>query len=324
MSAQQAVGIVNPAVSGMLTAVVFPGQGVQAERMGEVWRDAPEWEVVDEVAQATAIDVEALLLRTPGETLRRTDLAQIAVFATSMIALEQSRRSGEPDTIVAYAGHSVGEYAALVAAGALTLADGARLVTARGRAMLAASARAPGTMAAVMGADTITVVRLTEEVSATGAPVWAANFNSPGQVVVSGTVDGVGSLCELATQRGMRVVALRVGGAFHTPLMASAEAELRRALEATSFAPRHAPVVANVDSRPYAGDCDWRDLLLRQLTSPVRWADVVSCLVGPQRCERIAELGTGRTLAGLVRRMAPDVEVVSLNAPQPLPARPAS
>lgn len=307
-----------PSGAGARTALLFPGQGVQAAGMGAPWRDCAGWDVVEEVSDATAIDMEALLLSTPGETLRRTDLAQVAVFTTAMIAhREWAEALGAAQ---ACAGHSVGEYAALVAAGALSLSDGARLVAARGRAMLAASERSPGTMAAVLG-DAQSVSALVADVTDAGWPVWAANFNSPNQVVVTGPVEGVRRASEMAAEREMKAIALPVGGAFHSPLMASAAEELGCALREARFAAHHVPVVANVDGRPHAGDCDWPDLLMRQLTNPVRWEDAVRCLVQEVRCARLVELGTGKTIAGMVRRITAGVESFSANAPIASPAR---
>jgi [acyl-carrier-protein] S-malonyltransferase len=306
---------------GTSTGLLFPGQGVQAEGMGEPWRDSAGWKVVDTISDAAGMDVEGLLLSTPAETLRRTDRAQVAVFTTAMIALADVSAAGGLEEGSPCAGHSVGEYAALVAAGALSLTDGARLVAARGRAMLAASERSPGTMAAVMGGDAESVAALAADATAAGAPVWAANFNAPGQVVVSGTLHGVSTAAELAAERGMKAIRLKVGGAFHSPLMASAAEELGRALHEVQFARHHASVVANVDARPHTGDCDWRDLLVRQLTSPVRWEGVVRCLARDLRCGRLLELGTGKTLAGMVRRITKDADVRSVNSPSAVPAR---
>jgi [acyl-carrier-protein] S-malonyltransferase len=311
------IGATRP-TAGTRTGLLFPGQGVQAAGMGEPWRDCAGWEVVDEVCEATGIDVADLLLNTPGETLRRTDLAQVAVFTTAMIAFrEWADELGPPH---ACAGHSVGEYAALVAAGALSLADGARLVAARGRAMLAASERSPGTMAAVL-ADAQSVTVLAADVTDAGSPVWTANFNAPRQVVVTGTVAAVQKASEMAAERGMKAIRLQVGGAFHSPLMASAAEELGCALQEAQFAPRHVPVVANVDARSYTGGCDWPDLLMRQLTGPVLWVDVVRCLAEDLRCARLVELGTGKTIAGTVRRIAVEVETFTVNSPSASPAR---
>lgn len=300
------------------TALLFPGQGVQAEGMGEPWRDGAGWGVVDTVSATTGIDVEALLLHTPSDELRRTDLAQIAVFTTAMIALSDAMAAGVLRRPVACAGHSVGEYAALVGAGALSLADGARLVGARGRAMLAAARRSPGTMAAILLGDAASVTAICADARAAGPPVWVANLNAPAQVVVSGTPAGVEHAARLAAERGMKAISLPVAGAFHSPLMASAADDLRGALDDVEFAPQHLPVVANVDGRPHGGDSDWRELLVRQLTSPVRWEDAVCCLTGELRCTRLVELGTGRTLTGLARRITKDATVLPVDSPAAL------
>jgi [acyl-carrier-protein] S-malonyltransferase len=294
-----------------MMGLLFPGQGVQAAGMGEPWRGGRGWQVVPEISDYVGVDISELLLRTPDETLRRTDLAQLAVFATSMIALTEARSAGAVAEGCPCLGHSVGEYAALVAAGAVSLDDAARLVAARGRAMLRASELLPGAMAAVIG-GVGAVAALAADASEAGPPVWIANVNSPQQVVLSGAVDGIDNAAELARERGMRAIRLPVGGAFHSPLMEPAAHDLERALGATRFAVFHAPVVANVDARPHDGDADWHALLARQLTQPVLFEEAVRTLVGELRCDRLVELGTGRTLAALVRRIAPDVDVVSV------------
>ena len=299
-------------------ALLFPGQGVQREGMGEPWRDCESWPLVERVSEWTGVDVEELLLRTDGEALRRTDLAQIAVFTTGMLAFREARRAGALDGVAACAGHSLGEYAALVAAGALSLRDGAQLVAARGRAMRACAERSPGTMAVVLGGDAEAVEAIVAEAAASAGPVWAANFNSRDQVVVSGRAAGVAAAVGLATERGLKAIDLPVSGAFHTPLMAPAAESLRRALAAAAFAPRHLAVVANVDARPHAGKSDWRDLLVRQLTGPVRWEQSLHTLTRTLDCRRLVELGTGRTLAGIARRNGSAPEVVSAESPDAL------
>ncbi|MGN6372208.1 MAG: ACP S-malonyltransferase [Solirubrobacteraceae bacterium] len=301
-----------------MMGLLFPGQGVQTEGMGEPWRSSVGWQVVQEISECVGVNVADVLLRTPTETLRRTDLAQLAVFTTSMIALAEARAAGAIADGCPCLGHSVGEYAALVAAGALSLADGALLVAARGRAMLHASKFVPGAMAAVVGGDVDAIMELALDVSDAGTPVWVANINSTQQVVLSGTVDGIENAAELACHRGMRAIRLRVGGAFHSPLMQPAADDLEQALAATTFAPFHAPVVANVDAHAYDEDADWRVLLARQLTRTVLFEAAVRTLVEDLQCNRLLELGTGRTLAGLVRRIVPEANVVSVEGPAPL------
>ncbi|MFJ3337928.1 ACP S-malonyltransferase [Streptomyces sp. NPDC086766] len=300
----------------MPIALLFPGQGTQKEAMGEPWRDTPSWELTRDISEVTGEDLPELLLRTPGDRLRRTDLAQLAVFTVSVIAhAEAVRRDALGGRPVACAGHSLGEYAALVAAGALTVPAAAALVAARGRAMRRAAEAKEGAMGVLVAAPLAEVTALTGRMRADGCEVWVANVNAPGQTVVSGSVEGIDRLAGEAPSIGAKLIRLQVGGAFHSPYMAPAADALRAALKDTAFAPAHLPVVANVDAGAHAGDCDWPALGTRQLTSPVLWEQSVRTLVGPLGCRRLVELGPGRTLAGLVRRISPDTEVVSLDGP---------
>ncbi|MGC9498903.1 ACP S-malonyltransferase [Streptomyces sp. WG7] len=304
--------------------LVFPGQGTQKEGMGVPWRHTPSWELTAEISAVTGEDVEELLLRTPREQLRRTDLAQLAVFAVASIAHAEAVRSGMlgPD-VVACAGHSLGEYAALAASGALTVSAAAALVAARGRAMREAALAREGTMGVMVAAPLDQVEGLVGEVRAEGADVWVANVNAPGQIVVSGSPRGVGEAGSRAGSIGGRMLRLDVGGAFHSPYMAPAAETLGQALRQAPFAPGHLPVVANADAEPYAEGRHWPGLGVRQLTSPVLWERSVGTLTERLGCCRLVELGPGRTLAGLIRRIAPDVEIVSVDGPAALPVPPA-
>ncbi|MFD0025478.1 ACP S-malonyltransferase [Streptomyces sp. NPDC058382] len=299
--------------------LVFPGQGTQKQEMGVSWQECPSWQLTADISEVTGEDVPELLLRTGAENLRRTDLAQIAVFSVAVIAhAEAVRRGALGGRVVACAGHSLGEYAALTAAGALSVRDGAALVATRGRAMRDAAEGRAGTMGVVVAAPSSEVEALVSEVRASGHEVWTANFNGPGQTVVSGSAEGIDQLGEQAPSIGAKMIRLQVGGAFHSPYMAPAADALRRAWKDTACAPSHLPVVANVDAVPYTGDCDWPEIGTRQLTSPVRWEESVRTLTGPLGCRRLVELGPGRTLAGLIRRIDPDVEVVSVDTPDAL------
>ncbi|AZM56530.1 ACP S-malonyltransferase [Streptomyces sp. WAC 01529] len=299
--------------------LVFPGQGTQKQGMGEPWRDAPSWELTAEVSAVTGEDLSELLLHTPGEHLRRTDLAQLAVFTLSLIAhAEAVRGDAFTGPVVACAGHSLGEYTALVAAGALTVGQGAALVAARGRAMREAALAREGTMGAVVAAPLAAVEELVREMREGGGEVWVANVNAPGQTVVSGSPETIGELAERAPSIGGKLIRLRVGGAFHSPYMAPAAEALRDALRKMSFAPTRQPVVSNVDATPYTGDGDWPAHCVRQLTSPVLWEQSVRTLTGSLGCRRLVELGPGRALAGMIRRIDSDVEVISVDAPATL------
>ncbi|MFI9100854.1 ACP S-malonyltransferase [Streptomyces fildesensis] len=290
------------------TGLVFPGQGTQHQGMGEPWRDTAAWPVVREVSDCTGRDVEELILRAPAERLRRTDLAQLAVFTVSVMAHREAVRLGWTDEVVACAGHSLGEYTALVAAGALSLRDAAVLVAARGQAMREAAELRSGTMGVLVGAARTDVEDLVREVREAGCPLWVANLNAPGQVVVSGSEEGVERAGAESPRIGAKLIRVAVGGAFHSPFMATAADRLREVLKTVSFAPRHLPVVANVDAAPHSGEDDWAELSTRQLTQPVLWEESVRTLTGPLGCRRLIELGSGRTLSGMIRRIVPDVE----------------
>ncbi len=297
------------------TGLVFPGQGTQRPGMGAPWRDTPAWAVVDEVSECTGQDIGELLLSTPAEQLRRTDLAQLAVFSVAMMAHDDLMRRGRTDSIIACAGHSLGEYAAMVAAGALSLRDGAVLVAARGQAMRDAAQAHPGTMGVLVGAALADVEDLVRGVRESGASLWLANINAPGQVVVSGTEDGVERAALGAPGIGAKMIRVPVGGAFHSPFMASAAERLGEALKNVVFAPRHLPVVANVDAEPWSGDGDWADAVTRQLTQPVLWERSVRTLTERLGCRRLIELGPGRTLSGMIRRIDPGIDVVTVDGP---------
>ncbi|MFF1650712.1 ACP S-malonyltransferase [Streptomyces sp. NPDC058240] len=296
--------------------LVFPGQGTQKQGMGEPWRETPSWEITTEISEVTGEDLPALLLHTPAEQLRRTDLAQLAVFTVAVVAhAEAVRRGALGGQVVACAGHSLGEYAALTAAGALTVSAAAELVAVRGRAMRDAAEAREGTMGVLVAAPLADVERLVREVRASGPDVWVANVNGPGQTVLSGSPEGIDALDAQAPTIGAKMIRLQVGGAFHSPYMAPAAEALRAALKNAPFAPAHLPVVANADAEPYTGDCDWPEISTRQLTSPVLWEQCVGTLTGPLGCRRLVELGPGRTLAGLIRRIDRDIEVVSVDSP---------
>ncbi|MFB7668832.1 ACP S-malonyltransferase [Kitasatospora sp. NPDC056138] len=303
------------------TALLFPGQGTQRAGMGEPWRDTDSWSLVPELSELTGTDVEELLLRTDDESLRRTDLAQIAVFSLSVLAHREYVGLGldeEPPAF--FAGHSLGEYTALVAAGALSYRDAAGLVAVRGRAMRAAAALREGSMCVLLGVEAETVLKAVEEARAAGQEVWVANLNAPGQVVISGTAAGLGHATGLVEAPGVKAVSIPVGGAFHSPLMAPAAEQLRPALAGVPFADGHRPVVANVDAAAHTAADRWPGLLLDQLVSPVRWEQSVRALTGPLGCGRLVELGPGRTLAGMARRISRPTPAVSLNTPQDLRA----
>jgi [acyl-carrier-protein] S-malonyltransferase len=303
-------------------AVIFPGQGTQRPGMGRAWQASESWPLAEQISAWTGVDVEHLLLDADESELQRTDRAQLSVFTVGVMAHAEARRLGTLDSVVGYAGHSLGEYVALYAAGALGLREAAALVAKRGAAMLHAARRRPGAMAAVMG-ENIAPAHAEQLVAAcqrAGHRLWVANYNSPQQVVLSGTAAGIAAAEPLADAMGLRYGPLPVGGAFHSPLMAPAARRLRRALRVTSFAALHAPVVANVDGRPYESGEVWPELMVAHLTSAVRWEACVRTLTGPLGARRLLELGPGRTLGGLARRIDPALPVDSGRTPDQLVA----
>jgi [acyl-carrier-protein] S-malonyltransferase len=296
-----------------MIALVFPGQGAQRAGMGAPWRDHPSWSVVERLSEATDRDLGDLLVRADADTLRRTSNAQPATFALSLMILNAARAGGLMDvTPVALAGHSLGEYTALVAAGVLSEADGGRLVAARAAAMQAAADATAGTMAAVLGLDAVTLAEACDAVE--GA--WMANDNAPGQIVIAGTVAGVEAAGTAARASGAkRVIPLPVGGAFHSPLMALAQGPLDEALAAAHFAAARIPVVANVDAEAHLSTFD--ELLSAQLVRPVRWRESLLTL-GSLGATTFVELGPGAELSGMVKRTVPDAARVSVATPEDL------
>jgi len=291
------------------TVLAFPGQGSLVPGAGEPWATHPAFAAVADVAEATGVDVPALVLTGTSDELVATENAQLATFALSLCILDAA---GLADQATLALGHSLGEYTALVAAGVLTRGDGARLVAVRGAAMRDAAASAKGGLVAMLGGDEPLATAACEAID--GA--YVANLNGPGQVVLGGTAEALDALSSRAKELGFRrAIPLKVGGAFHTPLMAPAAGVLEPALAATSFGRGHAGVLANVDGRVHDDPAEWPDLLLRQLTSPVRFQDCVLAL--PSGCS-IVECGAGGVLQGLIARIRDDVDVVSVGVPDDL------
>ena len=277
-------------------AFLFPGQGSLQPKMGTPWLDTPSWRVVDQLSAVLGRDLGSLLIDADAATLRETRNAQAATFALSLMVLDRLRDRGlEP---AAVAGHSLGEYTALVAAGALSVEDGMRLVGERGEAMQAASEANPGTMSAVLGLEPDAV---TEACVQAGPGAWLANDNAPGQVVIAGTIDGVAAAELSAKERGAsRVLPLSVGGAFHTPLMAPAQPRLDDALSSAPFGSLKVGIVTNVDATRH-DQADWPALLSAQLCSPVRWRESLGTLAG-LGVDQFVEVGPGDALTGMVKR----------------------
>lgn len=240
--------------------------------------------------------------------LRRTDVTQPAVFVHS-VAQFVARPEVQPSMV---AGHSLGEFSALVAAGVLTFADALPLVAKRAQAMQAACEEQPGTMAAILGLADEVVERICQEISAGGDVVVAANYNCPGQLVVSGSLEGVNKACEALKAAGAkRALLLPVGGAFHSPLMQSAQAALAAAIEKTTFQPARCPVYQNVDAAPHSDPTEIKANLLAQLTAPVRWTQSVQAMAR-DGATTFLECGPGKVLQGLVKKIEPTATAGSI------------
>lgn len=266
----------------------------------------PAAQALLQTAEQEGVDLRAALAGDD-DSLRPTEVAQPALLLVeAVLALTV------PDSLVvtAVAGHSVGEYAACIAAGALQPADAMRLVIERGRAM---AAMREGTMSALLGVDPAAAEEVCAEASAaTGEVVVVANFNAPGQVVISGTIAGVEAAEGAAQSRGLRrAMRLNVSGAFHSPLMAAAGERLATAVAATEVAPARVPIVANVDAQAVTDPEAIRDRLCRQLTAPVRWIDCVNTMLA-MGAASLAEVGPGAVLTGLARRIAPSIPTATV------------
>lgn len=308
----------------MSIAFVFPGQGSQTPGMGKSLADAfaPAREVFEEVDEALGERLSRLIFEGPAEDLTLTANAQPALMAVSLAAMRVLEREFHvPVTKAAYvAGHSLGEYSALAAAGALSVADAARLLRTRGNAMQAAVPVGEGAMAALIGKVD---VALAEEIAKAGSAagvVVVANDNNVGNVVISGSKAGIDAALAAAKEKGARAIALNVSAPFHSPLMQPAAEAMAIALEKTEIAPLAAALVANVTARPVNEPAAIRKLLVEQVTGRVRWRESIEWMAGEGGVTRFVEVGAGKQLSGMVKRNAPDAEALALNEPGDLEA----
>ncbi|HUW03653.1 MAG TPA: ACP S-malonyltransferase [Acidimicrobiales bacterium] len=293
----------------------FPGQGSQTSQMGRPWVDHPSWELVEEASIAVERDIGALLLDADQQTLTETHNAQLATFVLSMVVLDAVERLGIVPAYVA--GHSLGEYSALCAAGALGFEDAVGLVAERGEAMRSAAEARTGSMSAVLGLDDDKVDAACHRAD---GDVWVANFNAPGQVVIAGDPDAIADAAAVATDLGAkRIMALDVSGAFHTPFMAPARERLDKALAAVDMRTPSVPVIANVDALPHSDADSWPSLLGSQLSSPVRWRQSLQQL-DDEGATTFLELGPGTVLTGTVKRTLRGSRRLSVDAPGQLDA----
>ena len=301
----------------MSTAYICPGQGSQEVGMGRALSEAypVAARTFEEADDTLGAPLSRIMWEGPEEELVQTQNAQPAILVHSVAVLRVMAGGVEP---VMAAGHSLGEFSAHVAAGTLDFADALTAVRRRGELMAQAGRERPGTMAAVLGMDDDAVRDVCAQVSTEASVVVTANLNSPGQVVVSGDVDAVErSVGALRDAGARRVVPLNVSGAFHSPLMAPAQGGLRQALESIKFDRPRFPVVSNVTAAPEHDGLRARELLVEQLTSPVRWAESVATMV-QEGVERFLELGPGSVLTGLNRRNARGIPSEALGTPEDL------
>ncbi|WP_123040006.1 ACP S-malonyltransferase [Cohnella candidum] len=294
-------------------AFVFPGQGAQAVGMGkDAYEQTPEAkDIFDRADAALGYPLSRLAFEGPEEELRQTANTQPALLTTSVALLEVFKAQGmKPDFV---AGHSLGEYSALVAAGVIGFEDAVRLVRARGQFMEQAVPGGQGAMAAVLGADREPLEALCRDVSEKVGLVELANVNCPGQIVVSGSAEGVAAVGERGKEAGAkRVIPLEVSGPFHSSLMQPAADRLAGELAGVTFKDAEVPVVANVNASPVTSGAELRDLLVKQVVSPVLWEDTVRFLIG-QGVDTFVEIGSGTVLAGLIRKVDKSVQVLSVN-----------
>lgn len=290
-----------------MNAYVFPGQGSQYPGMGRDLYDADSnariW--FEHANDLLGFNITDVMFNGSDEDLKRTNVTQPAIFLHSVVKAKVLGDAFLPDMV---AGHSLGEFSALVAAGAMEFSDGLKLVAARANAMQKACAVQPSTMAAILGLEDDKVEAVCSGIEGVVVP---ANYNCPGQLVISGTVEAVNAACEALKAAGAkRALLLPVGGAFHSPLMEPARAELATAIEFTPIVNPRCPVYQNVDARPHRDPARIKANLIQQLTAPVRWTQTMQNMLA-DGATKVVEVGPGNVLQGLFKKVARDLETAA-------------
>ena len=283
-----------------MKAYVFPGQASQFEGMGkDMYESSPiAKELFDKANHLLGFSITDVMFEGSAEDLKQTKVTQPAVFLHSIAKAQMAGNDFQPDVV---AGHSLGEFSALVAAGALSFEDGLQLVSNRATAMQAACEAQPGTMAAIIGMDDLVVE---QACAAIDDIVVAANYNCPGQLVISGSVSGVEAAVEKLKEAGARrAIILQVGGAFHSPLMMPAQEELQAAIEAVNFSAPNCPIYQNVNALPEQDPEKIKQNLIAQLTSPVRWTQTMKNMIANGVSTFIEVGGNGKTLQSFVKKV---------------------
>lgn len=290
-----------------MKSYLFPGQGAQFVGMGKDLYDhsSAARDLFEQANELLGFKITEMMFNGTEDDLKQTNVTQPAIFLHSVILAKELGNDFKPDMV---AGHSLGEFSALVSASALSFEDGLRLVSARANAMQKACEIRPSTMAAILGLDDYTVEDICQRISEIVVP---ANYNCPGQLVISGTIEGIDKACDLMIKAGAkRAIKLNVGGAFHSPLMEAARVELQAAIEATEIREPICPIYQNIDAKPYTDVASIKHNLISQLTGAVRWTQTIEKMLH-DGATSFTEVGPGNVLQGLVKKVDRNVQTGS-------------